>query len=131
MKNAVVWSEIAVADLKRATAFYEKLLDAKLKEESFGPFRIALFPHAEDGVGGVPRSRPGLRAFRQRHGDLPRRDAGNRGVSPVLRLKRCVQEHSRYAVFFLEFPGFYVLASGGFQERMGGVCRREAVWSTG
>ena len=52
MKNAVVWSEIAVADLKRASAFYEKLLDGKLKQESFGPFRIALFPHAADGVGG-------------------------------------------------------------------------------
>ncbi len=52
MKNAIVWSEIAVADLKRATAFYEKLFEAKLKHESFGPFRIALFPHAEDGVGG-------------------------------------------------------------------------------
>ena len=31
MKDAVVWSEIAVADLKRATAFYEKLLAAKLE----------------------------------------------------------------------------------------------------
>ena len=46
MKNAVVWSEIAVADLKRATAFYEKLLDGKLKPESFGPLKIALFPRA-------------------------------------------------------------------------------------
>ena len=52
MKNAVVWSEIAVADMKRATAFYEKLLDGRLKHEYYGPFRIALFPHAEDGVGG-------------------------------------------------------------------------------
>jgi hypothetical protein len=52
MKNAVVWSEIAVTDLKRATAFYEKLLDGKLKPENFGPFRVALFPHAADGVGG-------------------------------------------------------------------------------
>ena len=52
MKNAVVWSEIAVADLKRATAFYERLLDGKLRQESFGPFRIALFPHSQDGVGG-------------------------------------------------------------------------------
>ena len=52
MKNAVVWSEIAVSDLKRATAFYEKLLDGKLKHEAFGPFRIALFPYAQDGVGG-------------------------------------------------------------------------------
>ena len=52
MKNAVVWSEIAVSDLKRATAFYEKLLDGKLKAENFGPYEIALFPHAADGIGG-------------------------------------------------------------------------------
>src|SRR6266705_320257 len=52
MKNAVVWSEIAVSDLKRATAFYEKMLDGKLKAESFGPYEIALFPHAADGIGG-------------------------------------------------------------------------------
>jgi len=52
MKNAVVWSEIAVSDLRRATAFYEKLLDGKLKAETFGPFEIALFPHADGGVGG-------------------------------------------------------------------------------
>jgi uncharacterized protein len=52
MKHAVVWSEIAVTDLKRATAFYEKLLDGKLKQETFGPFHIALFPYAQDGVGG-------------------------------------------------------------------------------
>lgn len=52
MKNTVVWSEIAVTDLKRATAFYEKLLDGKLKHETFGPFRIALFPAGEGAVGG-------------------------------------------------------------------------------
>src|SRR5579871_3027191 len=52
MRNAVVWSEIAVSDLKRATTFYEKLLDGKLKLEDLGPHRIAVFPHAEDGVGG-------------------------------------------------------------------------------
>jgi predicted enzyme related to lactoylglutathione lyase len=52
MKNAVVWSEIAVSDLERATAFYEKLLDGKLKPDTFGPFRIACFPYAPEGVGG-------------------------------------------------------------------------------
>ena len=52
MKNAVVWSEIPVADLKRATAFYEKLLDGKLKAESFGPVNIACFPYDEGGTGG-------------------------------------------------------------------------------
>ena len=52
MRNAVVWSEIAVSDLRRATAFYEKLLDGKLKAEIYGPYEIALFPHAADGIGG-------------------------------------------------------------------------------
>jgi predicted enzyme related to lactoylglutathione lyase len=52
MRNAIVWSEIAVSDLGRASRFYEKLLDAKLKPDSFGPFRIALFPYAEGAVGG-------------------------------------------------------------------------------
>ena len=52
MKNSVVWSEIAVSDLKRAAAFYEKVLDAELAFDKFGPFRIALFPHGEQGVGG-------------------------------------------------------------------------------
>src|SRR5258708_37060365 len=52
MKNAIVWSEIPVSDLKRATAFYEKLLDGKLKHENMGPHRIAVFPHSEEGVGG-------------------------------------------------------------------------------
>jgi predicted enzyme related to lactoylglutathione lyase len=52
MQNSVVWSEIAVADLKRAAAFYEKLLDTELAFDKFGPFRIALFPHGEQGVGG-------------------------------------------------------------------------------
>jgi predicted enzyme related to lactoylglutathione lyase len=52
MKHAVVWSEIAVSDLERAAAFYEKLLDGKLKHEAFGPFRIACFPYADGGIGG-------------------------------------------------------------------------------
>jgi len=52
MKNTIVWSEIAVSDLKRATAFYEKLLDGELTPETFGPYQIALFPHADGGVGG-------------------------------------------------------------------------------
>jgi uncharacterized protein len=52
MQNSVVWSEIAVSDLKRAAAFYEKLLDTELAFDKFGPFRIALFPHGEQGVGG-------------------------------------------------------------------------------
>jgi len=36
MKNAVVWSEIAVTDLKRATRFYEQLLDSELKPKLLG-----------------------------------------------------------------------------------------------
>ena len=66
MKNAVVWSEIAVSDLKRATAFYEKLLDGKLKHEAFGPFRIALFPYAQDGTVTYLAATPGIDAALER-----------------------------------------------------------------
>jgi len=54
MKNAVVWSEIAGIRLKRATAFYEKLLDGKLKPESFGPYELrASSLHAADGIAAA------------------------------------------------------------------------------
>ena len=59
MKNAVVWSEIAVSDLKRATAFYEKLLDGEAKASLSVPCRSPQ----------VARACPELR---QARGDEPR-----------------------------------------------------------
>ncbi len=53
-RNALNWFEIPVADLDRAQAFYEALLDASLKREAMGPeTTLAVFPYAQGaGVGG-------------------------------------------------------------------------------
>jgi predicted enzyme related to lactoylglutathione lyase len=52
MKNAINWFELPVVDLARAQRFYETLLDAKLKAETFGGMPMAIFPYS-DGVGGA------------------------------------------------------------------------------
>lgn len=52
VKNALSWFEIPAADLVRATRFYETVVDAKLKSDTMGPLRLAIFPYEEQGVGG-------------------------------------------------------------------------------
>lgn len=50
--HAVNWFEIAVKDIGRAQAFYEKLLAAKLHRENLGDQTMALFPYDDGAVGG-------------------------------------------------------------------------------
>jgi predicted enzyme related to lactoylglutathione lyase len=52
MRHAIHWFEIAVADLDRATRFYETLLDVKLRREEQPGSSMAIFPYTEPGVGG-------------------------------------------------------------------------------
>jgi hypothetical protein len=52
MSNAITWFEIPALDLERAATFYETILGGKLAREKMGPFRMAVFPHAQAGVGG-------------------------------------------------------------------------------
>jgi len=42
--SAVNWFEIPSTDLKRATRFYETVLDLKLLSDSMGPVQMAVFP---------------------------------------------------------------------------------------
>lgn len=52
-QQVAVWFEIPVSDLDRASVFYQKLFDAPLKRENFGPMEIAVFPYlAEGGAAG-------------------------------------------------------------------------------
>jgi uncharacterized protein len=51
-KSALSWFEIPAADLDRATRFYETVIEAKLKSETMGPLRLAIFPYEQPGVGG-------------------------------------------------------------------------------
>jgi len=54
MKNAISWFEIPVTDLNKAQAFYEAVLECKMRREPMGPSEGAVFPYeAEEGVGGA------------------------------------------------------------------------------
>jgi uncharacterized protein len=53
MKNALNWFEIPVADLDRASGFYEKVLGVGLRRETFFGVPHALFPFQDPGVGGA------------------------------------------------------------------------------
>mgnify|MGYP000604421261 CR=1 FL=1 len=52
-KDTVVWTEIPVADMERAKAFYAGLLGAPLVDETPAPNPIAMLPRdSEDVVAG-------------------------------------------------------------------------------
>ena len=55
MKNAITWFEIGTANLAKATAFYEAVLNNKMRLENMGPSEGAVFSYDEaaDGVGGA------------------------------------------------------------------------------
>jgi predicted enzyme related to lactoylglutathione lyase len=53
MKNALNWFEIPTADIDRAAAFYEKMLAAKMRRESFGGVPHVLFTTEDTGKGAV------------------------------------------------------------------------------
>jgi len=54
MKNAVTWFEIPSTQLDKAQAFYEAVLECKMRREPMGPSEGAVFPYErEEGVGGA------------------------------------------------------------------------------
>ena len=50
--SAVTWFEIPTLDFDRARQFYDAIFETTLRQETFGPARIAVFPHERPGVGG-------------------------------------------------------------------------------
>ncbi len=52
MKNAISWFELPAQDLARAQKFYETLLGAPLRAETFAGMQMAIFPY-QGGVGGA------------------------------------------------------------------------------
>ena len=60
---AINWFEIPVADLDRAQAFYQALLQAPLRREPAGPQTLAVLPYAKPAIGGAllagPSAQPG------------------------------------------------------------------------
>lgn len=54
MKNAISWFEIPSTELNKAQAFYEAVLNCKMRREPMGPSEGAVFPYEGDqGVGGA------------------------------------------------------------------------------
>lgn len=52
--NAINWFEIFVADLSRARAFYETILNAKLQDAGMDCCEMAIFPYDNmQGIGGA------------------------------------------------------------------------------
>ena len=50
--DAISWFEIPVRDLNRAQRFYETVLDRKLKPQTMGDERMAVFPADEGRAKG-------------------------------------------------------------------------------
>ncbi len=48
-EHFTVWMEIPVADLDRAIAFYNTVLDTELKKDDTGPNPMAMFPTSTPG----------------------------------------------------------------------------------
>ncbi len=55
LKNAITWFEIPTLNLVKSQAFYETVLNCKLRPEPMGPSQGAVFPYAGegDGIGGT------------------------------------------------------------------------------
>lgn len=55
MKNAITWFEIPTAQLDRAQAFYEAVLDQTMRRESMGASEGAVFSYDREsnGAGGA------------------------------------------------------------------------------
>lgn len=58
MKNAISWFEILGTQLDRTQAFYESMLDCKMRREAMGPSEGAVFPYEGEGIGGCVMTGP-------------------------------------------------------------------------
>lgn len=58
MKNAISWFEIPSTQLDKAQAFYEAVLNCKMRREAMGPSEGAVFPYEGEGVGGALMAGP-------------------------------------------------------------------------
>ena len=52
-QNTFAWVEIPVNDMKRAIAFYEKVMDVKIQPVDFGGLEMGWFPNAGDAYGAT------------------------------------------------------------------------------
>lgn len=53
MKNVINWFEIPVAEMERAIAFYEPVMQVSLRRENMDCAELAVFPHQDPASGGA------------------------------------------------------------------------------
>ncbi len=53
MNNVINWFEIPVADMDRAVAFYEPVMQVTLRRETMDCAELAVFPHQDPATGGA------------------------------------------------------------------------------
>lgn len=53
MRNVINWFEIPVADMDRAVAFYEPVMQVTLKRENMDCAEMAVFPYQDPALGGA------------------------------------------------------------------------------
>jgi predicted enzyme related to lactoylglutathione lyase len=53
LRHALNWFEIPVRDIERAQRFYETLLGTSLRREAMNGQTLAVFPKADDAIGGA------------------------------------------------------------------------------
>lgn len=53
MKSIINWFEIPVADMERAIAFYEPVMQMSLRREKMDCADLAVFPYDEPATGGA------------------------------------------------------------------------------
>lgn len=53
MNNVINWFEIPVADMDRAVAFYEPVMQVTLRRETMDCADLAVFPHQDPATGGA------------------------------------------------------------------------------
>ena len=53
MKSVINWFEIPVADMARAIAFYEPVMQVSLRREKMDCVELAVFPYDEPATGGA------------------------------------------------------------------------------
>ncbi|MCB1492291.1 MAG: VOC family protein [Rhodobiaceae bacterium] len=52
IRNAAVWFEMPAHDVEKSAAFFEAVLETKLKRETMGGMEMIIFPYDMTGVGG-------------------------------------------------------------------------------
>jgi len=115
-RNAVGWFEIPVANMDRAIAFYQGLLDVTLSRNTMGPLDMAWFPFDGDAPGSsgslvkheayVPSEHGALLYFTSPSGDIANEESNIEALGgTLLQGKKLIAEDYGYMLLFKDTEG--------------------------